>query len=113
VRALLRRRAIPRKQLQVFGVLTYDAGARQLFADDTEIDLPRREMSVFECLLSADGRLVSKNTMLDHAYGVGADVEDTVVEVYISRLRRRLSPFGIQIKTQRGLGYQLLLGPVG
>jgi two-component system OmpR family response regulator len=113
VRALLRRRAIPRKQLQVFGVLTYDAGARQLFADDTEIDLPRREMSVFECLLSADGRLVSKNTMLDHAYGVGADVEDTVVEVYISRLRRRLSPFGVQIKTQRGLGYQLLLGPVG
>jgi two-component system OmpR family response regulator len=43
-------------------------------------------------------------------YGVGTDVADTVVEVYVSRLRRRLSPYGIQIKTQRGLGYQLNAG---
>jgi len=108
VRALLRRRAIPQQQLQIFGVLKYDAAARQLFAEDVEIELPRREMSVFECLLAADGRLVSKNAMLDHAYGVGADVEETVVEVYVSRLRRRLNPHGVQIKAQRGLGYQLL-----
>lgn len=108
VRALLRRRAIPQQQLQTFGALKYDAAGRQLFAGDAEIDLPRREMSVFECLLAADGRLVSKTAMLDHAYGVGADVEETVVEVYVSRLRRRLSPFGIQIRAQRGLGYQLL-----
>lgn len=108
VRALLRRRAIPRQQLMTFGVLKYDSAARQLFAHDAEIELPRREMSVFECLLAADGRLVSKNALLDHAYGVGADVEETVVEVYISRLRRRLSPFAVQIKSQRGLGYQLL-----
>ena len=108
VRALLRRRSVPRQQLQTFGVLKYDSAARQLFAGEVEIELPRREMSVFECLLAADGRLVSKNAMLDHAYGVGADVEETVVEVYVSRLRRRLSPFGVQIKSQRGLGYQLL-----
>lgn len=111
VRALLRRRDIPQQQLQTFGPLKYDAGARQLFADGIEIDLPRREVSVLECLLAADGRLVSKNAMLDHAYGMGADVEETVVEVYISRLRRRLSPYGVQIKTQRGLGYQLLQVP--
>lgn len=109
VRALLRRRAVPQQRVQTFGSLAYDAAARQLFAGEAEIDLPRREMSVFECLLAADGRLVSKNTVLDYAYGVGADVEETVVEVYVSRLRRRLSPFGVQIKTQRGLGYQLVL----
>lgn len=108
VRALLRRRAIPQHRTQSFGPLSYDATARQLFADETEIDLPRREMSIFECLLAADGRLVSKNTMLDYAYGVGADVEETVVEVYVSRLRRRLGPYGVQIKSQRGLGYQML-----
>lgn len=109
VRALLRRRDVPRQRTQSFGVLNYDAAARQLFAGEAEIDLPRREMSLFECLLNADGRLVSKTTMLEHAYGVGADVEETVVEVYVSRLRRRLGPHGIQIRAQRGLGYQLLL----
>ena len=74
-----------------------------------EVDLPRREMSVFECLLDAGGRLVSKTAVLDHVYGVGADAEETVVEVYASRLRRRLKPYGIVIRTRRGLGYQMLV----
>lgn len=108
VRALLRRRAVPQLQAQRIGALTYDAAARQLFDGNTEIELPRREMSMFECLFVANGRLVAKSTLLDHAYGVGADVAETVVEVYISRLRRRLSRYNIQIKTQRGLGYQLV-----
>ena len=110
VRALLRRRTVPQQQLQEVGTLTYHAAARQLFDGEAEINLPRREMSVFECLFAANGRLVPKSMLLDHAYGVGADVADTVVEVYVSRLRRRLSPHGIQIRTQRGLGYQLLTG---
>lgn len=109
VRALLRRRTIPHRQNQTVGNLTFDAAARQLFADGAEIEIPRREMSMFECLAAADGRLVSKNALLEHAYGTGADVEESVVEVYISRLRGRLKAHGVQIKTQRGLGYQLLV----
>lgn len=109
VRALARRRAVPQRQMQVFGPLQLDAGARQLFAGDTELDVPRRELSVFEGLLAANGRLVSKSALLDHAYGIGADVEEKVIEVYISRLRQRLKPHGVVIKAQRGLGYQMLL----
>ncbi|MFL4468431.1 response regulator transcription factor [Tateyamaria armeniaca] len=107
VRALLRRRDVPQQQLRAFGPLDYDASARQLFSDGQELDIPRRELSVFECLLMADGRTVSKSAVLDHVYGVGADAEETVVEVYTSRLRRRLKPFGIVIRTRRGLGYQM------
>lgn len=107
VRALLRRRDVPQRQARSVGQLTFDENARQLFAGKSEIDLPRREMSVFECLIAADGRVVSKDALLDHVYGVGAEVEAKVVEVYVSRLRQRLSGHGIQIKTRRGLGYQL------
>lgn len=111
VRALLRRRAIPQQQLRPVGALHYDASARQLFEGQTEIDLPRREMSVFECLAAAEGRTVSKSALLDHVYGVGADKEETVVEVYVSRLRGRLKAYGIMIKTRRGLGYQMIIEP--
>lgn len=107
VRALLRRRAIPQQKLRAFGTLQFDPTGRQLFHGESEIDLPRREMSVFECLFAADGRTVSKNAVLDHVYGVGADVEETVVEVYVSRLRSRLKDYGITIRTRRGLGYQM------
>lgn len=109
VRALLRRRAIPQQQFRHIGPLQYDASARQLFEGETEIDLPRREMSVFECLLAADGRLISKSALLDHVYGVGADIDETVVEVYVSRLRRRFKPYGVMIRSRRGLGYQMLV----
>lgn len=113
VRALLRRRDVPQQQLRQVGRLNYDAVARQLFDGEAEIILPRREMSVFECLLGAEGRLMSKNAVLDHVYGVGADVEDKVVEVYVSRLRRRLNAYGVQITTQRGLGYQMSIEQIG
>ena len=109
VRALSRRPAKPHRQMQEIGLLRFDRAARQLFAGDETIELPRRELAVFECLLAADGRLVSKTALLDYAYGVGADVEEKVVEVYVSRIRTRLKPYGVSIKSQRGLGYHLLV----
>ncbi len=45
--------------------------------------------------------------MLDHVYGVGADIEEKVVEVYISRLRQRLKDHGVLIQARRGLGYHI------
>lgn len=110
VRALSRRRAVPQRQMTSIGQLRFDASARQLYVDEMPIEMPRRELAVFECLLSADGRLVSKTALLDYAYGVGADVDEKVVEVYVSRIRGRLKPYGVTIKAQRGLGYQLLAG---
>lgn len=108
VRALARRRAVPQRQLRRIGPLAFDAAARQLLDGPRALEVPRREVSIFECLLEADGRLVSKTALLDHAYGTGADVEERVVEVYVSRLRSRLKPYGLTIRAQRGLGYQLL-----
>ncbi|APX12534.1 response regulator transcription factor [Tateyamaria omphalii] len=107
VRALARRRSVPQRRVQQVGPLTFDPDARQLFDGDTPVELPRRELAVFECLLAAGERLVTKSALLDYAYGVGADVEEQVIEVYISRIRSRLKPHGIVIKAQRGLGYQL------
>lgn len=108
VRALGRRRAAPQRSFVALGALQFDPEARQVFSEDTPLDLPRREVSILECLINANGRLVSKAALLDYAYGVGADVEDTVVEVYVSRLRARLKPYGVSIRAQRGLGYQIL-----
>lgn len=108
VRAVARRPApAPRAQLSI-GKISFDSEARQIQADGQPLDIPRREISMFECLLSSKGRLVTKSALLDYAYGVGAEVEEAVVEVYVSRLRARLKPFGVTIKAQRGLGYQLL-----
>ena len=49
--------------------------------------------------------------ILEHLYGTGAEVEDNAVEIYIHRLRKKLSNQAIEIKTLRGLGYCLRKSP--
>ncbi|HCI99639.1 MAG TPA: DNA-binding response regulator, partial [Sulfitobacter sp.] len=53
------------------------------------------------------GRIVSKSQLITHVYGTGAAQEDSAIEPHVSRLRKRLEPFGIRIKAARGLGYML------
>lgn len=109
VRALARRKPHEIRDQLVLGPLVLDLGARQVHIDGAAVSLPRREISVLELLLSAEGRTVPKTDLLDHTYGIGADVEDSAVEVHVSRLRKRLRPHGVSIRVQRGLGYCLVL----
>lgn len=104
-RALLRRadKEISPK-IQV-GKLEFDSTARQVTNDGNTVDLPRREYSLFEILVNSKGGVVSKTQILDHLYGTGADVEEAAVELYIHRLRKKLTGSGTEIKTVRGLGY--------
>ncbi|MEM8569950.1 MAG: response regulator transcription factor [Pseudomonadota bacterium] len=107
VRALSRRRASALRETESIGALTFDHTARQVFVAGEAMDLPRRELSVLECLMESRGRIVSKSALLDRVYGVGSETEERVIEVYVSRLRKRLSGLGIEIRTARGLGYIL------
>ena len=108
VRALSRRRGAEAMQIEQIGPVSFDRADRQLSVEGDPVELPRRELAAFECLLERRGRLTPKSALLDHLYGVGADVEDSAVEVHISRLRKRLRVHGIEIKTARGLGYMLV-----
>ncbi|KUF11142.1 response regulator transcription factor [Pseudoponticoccus marisrubri] len=107
VRALARRKPREIRDSLRLGPLELDLGSRQIEIDGDPQTFPRREVSVLELLLSAEGRTVSKADLLDHTYGVGADVEESAIEVLISRLRKRLRPHGLAIRVQRGLGYSL------
>lgn len=111
IRALTRRVGDQPATLRQIGPLSFDLGARMLSGPAGALAIPRREIAVFERLLQAEGRLVSKQALLDSLYGTGADVDEPVVEVYVSRLRKRLSPYGIQITVKRGLGYMMTTEP--
>ena len=107
IRALARRVTDSPKPERQIGALRFDPSARMISGPDGPIDIPRREVALFERLLQAEGRLVSKQALLDSLYGTGADVDEPVVEVYVSRLRKRLQPHNVQITVKRGLGYMM------
>lgn len=108
IRALGRRKDVAPRRSIALGALTLDVETPQLLADDEAIDVPRRELSVLVALAQAGGAPVSKDTLLDKTYGVGSGTDDKVVEVYISRLRKRLASFNVTIRVHRGIGYTLV-----
>ncbi len=107
VRALARRRDVPMAKPIALGEVTFDPQARVLEGPTGRLTLPRRELAIFETLIEASGRILSKTQLLDALYGAGSDVEETVVEVHISRLRKRLKPLGLDVRVHRGVGYEL------
>jgi two-component system OmpR family response regulator len=107
VRALLRRANYGGGGSLTHGLLRFDAAARRLFHGERAVDVSARELAVIELLLSRQGRVVSKEQIIDCLFGWGEDVGSNAIEVYIHRVRRKLEPFGIEIRTVRGMGYLL------
>lgn len=107
VRALGRRkRATPRRVLEI-GDLRLDLETPQAFIGDAAIEIPRRELTVLVALAEANGRAVSKAALLDQVYGAGSETDEKVIEVYVSRLRKRLASRRVSIRVSRGIGYML------
>lgn len=107
VRALIRRGHYNSGGDLIHGGLRLDSAARRLFHGDKPIELSARELTVIELLLSRQGRVVSKEQMIDRLFGWGDDVGSNAIEVYVHRVRKKLEPHGVDIRTVRGMGYLL------
>lgn len=104
VRALLRRGAGTTPEM-TYGPLTFDTVGRRVFCAGKPVDLSARELALLELLLLRQGRVVSKEHLVNHLYGWGDEVGDNAVEVHVYRLRRKIEPLGCEIRTVRGMGY--------
>lgn len=73
------------------------------------LQLTARELALLELLMSAPGRLFSRERILANVWGTNEDPLTNVVDVYIRRLRARIDVAGLPplIHTARGLGYRL------
>ncbi|WP_372412449.1 response regulator transcription factor [Streptomyces luteireticuli] len=109
LRALIRRGGTTTGTLRC-GDLWLDAVARRCGRGDTEIALTAREFAVLTCLAQAPGTVMSKTDILDEVWDMAYDGGPSIVEVYISTLRRKIdAPFGRRsIETVRGAGYRLV-----
>lgn len=92
VQALLRRSRGGFDQELTLGRLRLAPFDHQFHLGDNPLLLPSREQGVLEALMLSAGT---------------EELADNAIEVYIHRLRRRLAPEGISIRTLRGLGYVL------
>jgi DNA-binding response OmpR family regulator len=104
VRALLRR---GQGQSASLGRLEWFWDRREATIDGRPMDLSRHEATVLEALMRTGRRVTRKDALAASLGEDGVAAGDNTVEVYISRLRRKLALADVEIRTVRGLGYRL------
>jgi DNA-binding response OmpR family regulator len=99
----------------VLGDLELDAARYRATVGDREVLLSSLELRLLGVLLEADGRVLSRERLLDALYGhAEGDVTDRAIDVYVKRLREKLGDdpgTPRYVATVRGAGYRAA-GPV-
>ncbi len=107
LRALLRRDAGRRGVVIEVGALTFDTVSRTAKLNAEPLALPRRELLLLETFLCRLGHVVSKEQLIESLSDFEDDLSGGAIELYVSRIRKRLLGAGLNIRTLRGLGYMM------
>jgi two-component system OmpR family response regulator len=91
----------------VLGRLNMEPRNHRLLVDGKPLALSAREYGVLEIMMLQAGKVVSKDRIAQRLSADDDALTDNAVEIYIHRLRKRLEPYGVLIRTVRGLGYLL------
>jgi two-component system OmpR family response regulator len=105
VRALLRRGAGLAAPTLHYGELSFDTVARIASVGNKPLQLSLHEAGVLEILLRRFGRVVSKEQLVEQLYNFDKEVSYNAIEVYIHRLRKKLTDSGVEVRTHYGRGY--------
>lgn len=112
VRALLRRANIEAERKLAVGNLVLDADGMSATVDGEEVSLTIREFNIIYKMLSYPKKTFSRAQLMDEFWGVDSDTSLRAVDVYVTKLRDKLSGCdGFKIATVRGLGYKAVLTP--
>jgi two-component system OmpR family response regulator len=104
VRALLRR-IVPTAARWTVAGLTVDVAAKRVRVHDNPVDLTPREWALLELFLTRPGRVLSKEQIGESLFSFDEHLSPNAIEVHVSRLRAKIEPAGVQIRTVRGFGY--------
>jgi len=110
IQALLRRSGIIVDRTIDCGNVSFDPATREVAINGVPTVLSARELEVLAALIRRSSRVVTKAHIEQLLFGLADDLGSNAVEVYIHRLRRRLTLAGadVEIVTVRGVGYMLV-----
>ena len=102
----------PQRQAIQVGSATINRGARQVTLADDPVHLTSTEFGIIEQLALNMGAIVERDDLMTNVLGRDTDLDDYVLNVHMSNLRRKLGNY-LNIKTIRGRGYLLATPDAG
>ncbi|HLV76953.1 MAG TPA: response regulator transcription factor [Marinobacter sp.] len=108
LRALVRRAHGHAHPVIALGDLALDTHAGQVTRAGMPVALTAQEFRLFSYLIHAAPRIVSRTELAEHVYDGDQEPDSNVIDVQVSRLRRKLGSGSIE--TVRGQGYRVVAG---
>jgi DNA-binding response OmpR family regulator len=109
LRALLRRSQAATTAVLSLGPLEMDTALRRVILSGQPMEIGPREWTVLEYLLLQAPKPAAKDKLLAALTGWDKEITPNAIEVYVSRLRAKLEPAGVALRSIRGFGYRLEL----
>ncbi len=106
LRALIRRASGQASPVLRCGPVTLDTRSGRVTVDGQPVALTGHEYKVLDYLMHRPGTVVSRTELTEHIYAQDHDRDSNTIEVFVGRLRKKLSTD--LIETVRGLGYRLV-----
>ncbi len=109
VRAVLRRVQEPAgPAVRRIGDLEVDEGRHQAAVRGGSLELTAKEFGLLSALIRANGRVLSRERLLEQVWGYAdaSEIESRTVDVHIRRLREKLGSEARRIVTVKGVGYR-------
>lgn len=110
LRALNRRKAKPYiDDIFIIAGITLYRNEQRLTYNDITINFTGREFEIFDFLLINIGKVLPRSSIIDHVWGMEADITSANLDSYIYILRKKLKPLenALSIKLLRGVGYKI------
>lgn len=86
--------------------LKIDVSAHRVTLENKEITLTLTEFNLLKELVTASGKVLSRNLLMEKAIGSDVSVTDRTIDVHMAALRKKLGSYGDYIETVRGVGYR-------
>jgi len=108
VAALLKRNVpVESDENIILGDLNIDLAAHRVFLETNEVTLTAKEFDLLVHLARHNGRVQTRDYLLEQIWGYSSDVTTRTVDTHIKRLRSKIGSFGNLIETVRSIGYRL------
>jgi two-component system OmpR family response regulator len=106
VQARLKHLSQANREVLEIGPIRLDEDAHLVTVNDLAVELSPTEFRLLQELMMRNGRVATKSSLLDSVWGINWDNNVTVLDTYISYLRKKLHRDGFEgIKTIRGVGF--------
>jgi two-component system phosphate regulon response regulator PhoB/two-component system alkaline phosphatase synthesis response regulator PhoP len=107
VKAVLRRTSASKLAQVIIGDITIDPERFEVMVNEKPVTLTPVEFKILHLLAQNQGKVFSRERILDHLWGNEKAVIDRTVDVHIKNLRDKLGPAGERVKNIRGVGYKV------